>query len=42
MLTLGIPSNAIFAIMIGALLMHGVQPGPLLIKEAPDVFWGSL
>ena len=42
MLTLGIPSNAIFAIMIGALLMHGVQPGPLLIKEAPDVFWGVI
>jgi putative tricarboxylic transport membrane protein len=42
LLTLGIPTNVIFAIMIGALLIHGVQPGPLLLKNAPDVFWGII
>jgi putative tricarboxylic transport membrane protein len=42
LLTLGIPCNAVMAIIMGALLIHGVQPGPLLIKEAPDVFWGVI
>jgi putative tricarboxylic transport membrane protein len=38
--TLGIPSNIIMAMLFGALLIHGMQPGPLLIKEHPELFWG--
>jgi putative tricarboxylic transport membrane protein len=38
--TLGIPSNAVMALFIGALMIHGAQTGPLLIKERPDIFWG--
>lgn len=40
MLTLGIPSNVIMALMIGALLIQGIQPGPAVIKEQPQLFWG--
>jgi len=40
MLTLGIPATPTMAILLGALLIYGVQPGPLLINKAPDVFWG--
>lgn len=40
LLTLGIPANSVMALMFGALLLHGVTPGPLLIKEHPDIFWG--
>jgi putative tricarboxylic transport membrane protein len=40
MLSLGIPANAIMALLLGALMIYGVQPGPLLIKEQPDLFWG--
>lgn len=40
LLTLGIPGNAAMALLLGALKIHGVTPGPLLIKEHPDVFWG--
>jgi len=42
LLTLGIPSNVVMAILMGALLIHGVQAGPLLIRDAPDVFWGVI
>ena len=42
LLTLGIPSNAIMAVLFGALIMHGLTPGPLLIKKYPDVFWGVI
>jgi len=42
LLTLGIPSNAVMAILLGALMIHGLQPGPLLLQEAPDVFWGTI
>ena len=42
LLTLGIPPNATMAIMFGALMMYGLQPGPLLIKEHPQVFWGLI
>ena len=42
LLTLGIPSNAIMAILMGALMIHGLQPGPLLMTKAPDVFWGTI
>jgi putative tricarboxylic transport membrane protein len=38
--TLGIPSNIGIAVLFGALLIHGLQPGPFFIKEHPDVFWG--
>ncbi len=40
LLTLGIPPNVVLAILLGAFLVHGVLPGPLLIKEHPEVFWG--
>ncbi|MBI5068128.1 MAG: tripartite tricarboxylate transporter permease [Deltaproteobacteria bacterium] len=40
LLTLGIPGNASTAMIFAALLIHGVTPGPFLIKEHPDVFWG--
>ncbi len=40
LLTLGIPPNVVMAVLMGAFLVHGVQPGPLLIKEHPEIFWG--
>jgi putative tricarboxylic transport membrane protein len=40
LLTLGIPTNAIMAITLGAFMLHGIQPGPLLISQRPDMFWG--
>jgi putative tricarboxylic transport membrane protein len=40
LLSLGIPPNPIMAIFFSALIIHGVQPGPLLIKQNPDLFWG--
>jgi putative tricarboxylic transport membrane protein len=42
LLTLGIPSNAVMAILLGAMMIHGLQPGPQLIDKAPDVFWGTI
>jgi len=39
---LGIPSNAVMALLLGALMIHGLQPGPLLIKQRPDIFWGTI
>lgn len=39
MLTLGIPGDAVTAIMIGAMYIHGLQPGPLMMKNSADVFW---
>jgi putative tricarboxylic transport membrane protein len=42
LLTLGIPSNAVMAILMGALMIHGVQPGPLTITKNPDLFWGTI
>ncbi len=39
MLTLGIPGDAVTAIIIGALFIHGLNPGPLLMIEKPDMFW---
>ncbi len=41
-LTLGIPGNAIAAIIMGALMVHGLQPGPSLFREAPDVVYGFM
>lgn len=40
MLSLGIPTGAATALLLGALMIHGIQPGPLLIKDSPTVFWG--
>jgi len=40
LLTLGIPCNVIMAILMGGLMIHGVEPGPRLILEHPQVFWG--
>jgi putative tricarboxylic transport membrane protein len=40
LLTLGIPGNASIAMIFAALLIHGIRPGPLLVTEKPDVFWG--
>lgn len=42
LLTLGIPANAAIAMIYAALLIQGVTPGPFLIKEHPDVFWGVI
>ena len=42
LLTLGIPPNPVMAIFLGALMIHGLEPGPLLILEAPEVFWGTI
>ncbi|MGG5752164.1 tripartite tricarboxylate transporter permease [Zafaria sp. Z1313] len=40
LLTLGIPANATMALMFGALLIQGVTPGPQLVEQHPDLFWG--
>jgi len=40
LLTLGIPANATMAIIFGALLLQGIVPGPTLINDRPDLFWG--
>ena len=42
MLTLGIPGNAVMALMIGALTIHGIQPGPQVMTERPALFWGMI
>lgn len=39
MLTLGIPGDAVTAVIIGALFIHGLKPGPLLLVETPHLFW---
>lgn len=39
MLSLGIPGDAVTAIMIGALFIHGLNPGPMLMIEQPNMFW---
>ncbi|THV42541.1 tripartite tricarboxylate transporter permease [Glycomyces buryatensis] len=40
LLTLGIPANATMAVLFGALMLQGITPGPALMTEHPDVFWG--
>ncbi len=42
LLTLGIPPNATMALLLGALIIFGVQPGPKLIEEHPQLFWGVI
>jgi len=40
LLTLGIPPSSAFAMLFAALLIHGIRPGPLLLQDHPEVFWG--
>ena len=40
LLTLGVPANVTMALMAGAMLMQGIQPGPAVIQEQPQLFWG--
>jgi TctA family transporter len=42
MLTLGIPSNPVMALMIGALILHSIRPGPNVMVEQPRLFWGVI
>ncbi len=42
LLTLGIPSNAVMALMVGALTIHGITPGPQVMTERPELFWGTI
>lgn len=42
MLTLGLPSNAVMALMVGALIIHDIQPGPQVMTSNPDLFWGLI
>src|SRR4029078_4795629 len=42
MLPLGIPGNAVMALMIGALTIHGIQPGPQIMVERPNLLWGMI
>lgn len=40
--TLGIPANAVMALLLGSLIIYGMQPGPMFLKEHPDLFWGVI
>jgi putative tricarboxylic transport membrane protein len=42
MLTLGVPSNPVMALMIGAMIIQGIQPGPTVMTEQPSLFWGLI
>lgn len=42
LLSLGIPPNVTMALLFSALVIHGIQPGPLFIKSNPDIFWGLI
>jgi TctA family transporter len=42
MLTLGIPSNPVMALMIGAMIIQGIQPGPSVMVDQPSLFWGLI
>jgi len=42
MLSLGIPPNALMALMIGAMMVHGITPGPEIISKQPALFWGLI
>ncbi len=42
LLTLGIPSNATMAVLSGAMIVHGIQPGPKVMTEQPSLFWGLI
>jgi len=40
LMAFGIPTNVVMALVLGALLIHGISPGPLLVQQHPDLFWG--
>jgi putative tricarboxylic transport membrane protein len=40
LMTLGIPPNVVMALLLGAFVIHGLQPGPLMMTQKPDLFWG--
>ena len=42
LLSLGIPANVAMAVLLGAFIIHGIQPGPLLISKHPALFWGTI
>lgn len=42
LMTLGIPPNVVIAMLLGAFMIHGITPGPLLMKEHPQMFWGVI
>ena len=42
LMTLGIPANVVMAVLLGAMMIHGINPGPLLLKQHPDLFWGVI
>ena len=42
LLTLGIPSNPVMALMVGAMTIHGIQPGPQIVSSQPELFWGMI
>ncbi len=42
LLTLGIPPNAVMALMVGAMTIHGIVPGPQIITKQPNLFWGMI
>jgi len=42
LLVMGLPSNAVMALMVGAMMIHGIVPGPQVITERPEPFWGVI
>jgi putative tricarboxylic transport membrane protein len=42
LISLGIPPNAVMAVLVGAFIIHGIQPGPLFIGRHPELFWGLI
>ena len=42
LLTLGIPTNAVMALLFGAFIIHGIKPGPFLLTDHPEIFWGVI
>lgn len=42
LLTLGLPSNVVMALLVGAFMLHGVTPGPFIMKQHPHLFWGII
>jgi putative tricarboxylic transport membrane protein len=42
LLTLGLPANVVMALMLGAFMLHGITPGPMLLTQKPEMFWGVI
>ncbi len=42
LLSLGIPANIVMAVLLGGFVIHGIQPGPLLMVSQPEIFWGTV